>query len=172
MTVSNIAAMTDNIASLVSALAEVDPAVRSAAATQLSHMGAAARGAVVPLVKAVGDDHEEVCEAATAALEELGAPSPGDLDALAQCLLGAQSPDSAYWAATLIGRLEGEAAPAVPALIKALEEGAATVRQRAAWALGKVGPAAIEAKAALQTAADADDPRLARLAQRALEEIG
>jgi HEAT repeat protein len=46
------------------------------------------------------------------------------------------------------------------------------VAQRAAWALGKIGPAAYPAAAALRVAAADDDPRLARLAADALAAIG
>jgi HEAT repeat protein len=46
------------------------------------------------------------------------------------------------------------------------------VAQRAAWALGKIGPAAAAAASALRTAAASADPRLARLAAEALAAVG
>ena len=47
-----------------------------------------------------------------------------------------------------------------------------SVAQRAAWALGKIGPAAAAGRAALEKAAAAADPRLARLAREALDAVG
>jgi hypothetical protein len=46
------------------------------------------------------------------------------------------------------------------------------VRQRAAWALGKIGPAAKAALGTLKRAAGQGDERLARLAKESLESIG
>jgi HEAT repeat protein len=101
----------------------------------------------------------------------MGAPSVEDTRAIAQ-LLANPSPDSAYWAATLLGRLGEQAAEAVPDLARTVESRSEiTVRQRAAWALGKIGPAASAAVEPLRHAANADDPRLARLAKQALETI-
>ena len=69
-------------------------------------------------------------------------PRPADASALA-ALVNKPSLDVAYWAATLLGRLESQAAPAVPQLAEALDRHTeSTVRERAAWALGKIGPAA------------------------------
>ena len=72
-----------------------------------------------------------------------------------------------------LGRLEARAATAVPALSTALAHHAElAVRQRAAWALGKVGPAAASARDALTQAAASPDPPLASLAHEALDSIG
>jgi HEAT repeat protein len=46
------------------------------------------------------------------------------------------------------------------------------VKQRASWALGKIGPPAASAREALARAARDADPRLARLATEALAAIG
>jgi HEAT repeat protein len=51
-------------------------------------------------------------------------------------------------------------------------EQAMSVRRRAAWALGKIGSSAHGATDALQQATANDDPRLARLARQAIEQIG
>ena len=51
---------------------------------------------------------------------------------------------SAYWAATLLGRLGEEAAAAAGPLGQSLTQSFhASVRQRAAWALQRLGPAAL-----------------------------
>jgi HEAT repeat protein len=122
-------------------------------------------------VRTAGDEEEDVCEWATAALEELGPPAVEDLNALSD-LLRADSADTAYWAATLIGRLGAQAAPVVAALVTTLtESAAATVRQRVAWALGEIGRPALAAKPALEQAKNCGDPRLAKLAAQALASI-
>jgi HEAT repeat protein len=126
----------------------------------------------VGLVRQAGDPEETVREWATAALEGMGAPAVEDQAALVAELASAQ-PDVAYWAATLLGRLGDEAAPSVDALAKATaEHPLPEVRQRAVWALGRIGPAAGNARPVLEQAAQSSEPRLARLAQRALTQIG
>jgi HEAT repeat protein len=166
-----ILAMTTDVSQLAAALGGGDPAERAKAAERLARLGADAQAAAIPLVRASADEAEEVREWATAALEELGPPEAGDRDALAG-LLEDDHADVGYWAATLLGRLGREAAAAVGPLAEALSVDRATsVRQRAAWALAKIGPPAHAATDALQKAAASDDPRLARLAQRAIEQI-
>ena len=137
----------------------------------MSRLGPDARAAAVPLAWACSDQEGEIRGWAVAALEELRAPPVADLAALAS-LLADQSADVGYWAATLLGRLGEDAAPAVPALASALSGSKhSSVRQRAAWALGKLGLPATGALDALRQAADDDDLRLARLAGRAIEQI-
>lgn len=157
---------------LIADLAADDLAKRRQAAEQLSQLGPAASPAAVVLVQCAADPDEEVREFVVAALEDMGPPAQDDMDEL-MTLLGHESPDVGYWAATLLGRLGKVAAPAVPSLISALTGGSnLAVRQRAAWALGKIGHPAAKALDALQTAATAtDNPRLAKLAQQAIEQI-
>lgn len=149
-----------------------DAAVRQQAAEQLARLGAAAQTAAVPLVKACADDSAEVGEWVVNALEEIGPPAVSDVRPLSH-LLGHDSADVGYWAATLLGRLGARAAAAVPALTAALLAPLDdSVRQRAAWALGKIGPQADEALATLRDAAeDERDARLARVARRAIQQI-
>lgn len=163
--------MADDISTLISKLSGSEADARIAAAEALSNLGTEARGAAVPLCRAVDDEDEQVREAAVAALEELGPPDAQDLAALGT-LLTAQG-DAAYWAATLIGRLGAQGASAVPQLVKTLAEGTSTAaRERAAWALGEIGPAARPALDALRKAAASDSPRLSRLAQTSIGQIG
>jgi len=157
---------------LTVALTASDPAARSQAAEALSHLGAAAREAAVPLVRASGDESEEVREWVIAALEQLGPPPLSDLDEL-HSLLDDGNADVGYWAATLIGRLGSAAAPAVSSLVSAASEShVMPVRERAIWALGKIGPPAAAALDCLKSAAESSQPRLARLAERAIRQIG
>jgi hypothetical protein len=156
---------------LLAALASADVEERSRAAEELSRLGTEAQPAALALVRACGDEAEEVREWAVAALEELGPPPATDVPALT-ALLDDASADVAYWTATLLGRLAAEAAPAVSALATALASSPyPAVRQRAAWALGAIGPAASKARLALNQAAASDDPRLADLAQAAISRI-
>jgi HEAT repeat protein len=146
--------------------------MRQAAAERLARMGEDAAPAAAALVLACGDADEQVREQAVAALEDLGPPRA---DAIGQLigLVPHADPLVAYWATTLLGRAEEDAASAVPALTGCLASRAdLSVRQRAAWALGKIGPAAASAREALGRAANDADPRLARLANEALAAIG
>ncbi len=137
----------------------------------LSHLGEAARPAAVLLVRANADESDEVREWVVAALEELGPPDIADTEQLAGFALD-DNRDVAYWAITLLGRLGASALPALGQVTRAMSShAAAAVRQRAAWALGKIGPAASSALDALRTASSGDDPRLARLAARAIGQI-
>ncbi len=155
---------------LVDRLRSASTSDRRAAAQQLARLGPAARPAAVALAEAAGDADEEVREWAAAALEELGAPAAEDVPRLS-ALLASDEP-VAYWAATLLGRMEGDGQAAVTSLVAALRtHPAVAVRQRAAWALGKMGSAAAAATAALEEAALADDARLARLAGQALRQV-
>jgi HEAT repeat protein len=159
-----------DVAELINALNSDQAQVRSNAAEQLSrHPDAAA--AAVSLVRAAGDSDESVREWAIAALENELVPSPADLDALVE-LLGDRKDAVAYWAATLIGRLGADASVAVPPLRQALDPSrSSAVRERAVWALGRLGPAAKDATSELEALAAGDQPRLARLSKSALQQI-
>ena len=146
-----------------------DLAVRRRAAEQLAtHPDVAA---AVSLARACGDADESVREWAVAALEQLGVPDAVDAAALTE-LLADEHHDVRYWAATLLGRLGRQAASAAGPLGETVGRDPETaVRQRAAWALGEIGPAAAAVRSILAQAAASDDPRLARLARQSLEKI-
>jgi len=164
--------MNTDLAQLISKLEGTDTEAQTAAATRLASLGRDAQGAIVALVRTVGIPDEEVLEACTAALEEAGPPSVEQIAPL-MSLTSDCSGDIAYWAVTLLGRARADAAPAVPALVAVLESDVELpVRERAAWALGEIGPAARIAVTALTAAANCDDARLSRLAKKALESIG
>jgi HEAT repeat protein len=161
--------MTADTSALIALLRSADNQQQQSAAEQLARMGSEAQPAALALVEACVADDEETRESCVAALEDLGPPPVGDLQKLT-ALLAHRSPDVAYWAATLLGRLQSEAGPAVDPLARALSEHAEmAVRQRAAWALGQMGPAAAGARGAIEQAAASDDSRLARLARKALD---
>lgn len=163
--------MPASITSLIAALSSSDAASRADAAERLAQLGPKARSAAMALVLACGDDDETVRQWATDALEGIGPPEAADVAQLAS-LAEAKSLDVAYWAVTLLGRLKGDAATAVDALATVVAgRGDLIVRQRAAWALGEIGPSAAKAVPALQKAGADSDPRLSRLAQEAIEHI-
>jgi HEAT repeat protein len=159
-------------AALARQLASASVDERVAAAERLSQAGEEAAVAAVPLARACGDDDERVRELAVAALEDMG-PPPADAVGPLGDLVGHRDPLVAYWAATLLGRAGEEAAAAVTALTACVASSAdMSVRQRAAWALGRIGPAATRARGTLETARSGADQRLARLAAEALDAIG
>lgn len=163
--------MTVDVRNLAALLETGSPAERLDAAEKLAQLESDARDAAVPLVEACQTEDDQLRDWVVAALEALGPPAAGEVAKLAS-LVEHESLDTAYWACTLLGRLELQAAPAVPALAKTLGNHAdLVVRQRAAWALGKIGPAAGAARGDLQQAADAADSRLARLAREALDRL-
>lgn len=163
--------MTTEILELVESLSAKSATDRCGAAEQLMQFGEEAKIAAVALVQASADSSAEVREYAVAALEELGAPRHEDLDRLTD-LLGSDHPDVGYWAATLLGRLGPSAASAVDALAGAVAKGPSnSVRERAAWALGKIGPGATGATMVLRSVAEGNS-RLARVASGSLERIG
>ena len=122
------------------------------------------------LVQACAEDDESLREWVVSALEQLGAPADTDLPALVKLLDADEL--SAYWAATLLGRLHERAAPAVAPLTKCVAASPhPSVRQRAIWALGQIGSAARSAAEVLQQAAASSDPRTARLAREAIDGV-
>lgn len=153
-------------------LDSADDHARVEAAERLSRMGEDAAPAAVSLVRACAAADDQLREFAVAALEDLG-PPPADAIAPLAGLVDHATPLVGYWATTLLGRAGEDAAAAAAALTKCVGSTAdLSVRQRAAWALGKIGPAAAGARDALSRAAGHEDPRLARLAAEALEAIG
>ena len=130
--------MEHSIDELKKMLRSDDVAQRRAAAEELAKYGEDAQGAAVELVGAASDADETVLEWATSALEGLGPPRSEDQAALAK-LLTEGGADSAYWSATLLGRLGAEAAPSVDALTTAGERRSEThVKDRIRWALERI----------------------------------
>jgi HEAT repeat protein len=164
--------MAPDLANLIAALRSGDASDRREAAESLMTMGEDAAGAAAALAEAASDSDDEVREAAVGALEGLGTPPADRITPLADLLRESQ-PDTAYWAATLLGRLGPAAGAAVAQLTAALGPAAPLeVRQRAAWALAQIGPPARVAKRELEMATAHADPRLSRLAREALVAIG
>lgn len=156
----------------VSALSSTNLQERIAAAEFAATHPQACRSWAVDLVIAAGDRSDSVAIAAAEALEMLGPPQVGQLAGLIDVAGKNSDGESAYWAVTLIGRLGPAAANATDALVKALTASPyLPVRERAAWALARIGTAAASASAALRNAAENGPPRLRRLATQALESV-
>jgi len=158
----------DDMTTLAVQLASTDVGQRAAAAERLAQAGETAAPAAVALVTACGDADERIREWAVAALEELGPPPVEAVGPLVTLARNAD-PLTAYWAVTLLGRSGKDAAAAAKVLADCLDASVdLAVRQRAAWAIAQIGPAAAAARPAVERAATADDPRLARLAVEAV----
>lgn len=117
---------------------------------------------------------ESALEEIVSQLESCG-PPPAELRSELVAQLDNSNSDSLqrYWCLTLLGRDTHSATESETAAIAAYlaEQHDMEVRQRAAWALGKLASVAASTRPALQQAASASNPRLARLAQRALDEL-
>lgn len=159
-----------NVKELAGLLGGADADQRASVAESLAQLGSGCREACVELVRACGSD-EATREWATAALEEMGAP-PATMAEPLVSLLKSECPDVAYWAATLLGRLESEAATAGDVLASVISsETDLFVRERAVWAVQKIGCSSSAIKQALNAAQNSGHPRLSRLANEALGEI-
>jgi HEAT repeat protein len=162
--------MAADLKEIVASLRSKDTVKQQAAAEELARMGEDAQPAAVALVEACGATGD-IREWVVAALEGLGPPAVADISALCS-LLRNPSLDVAYWGATLLGRLGADAAPAVADLSMALQHHAEpAVRQRVAWALGQIGPAATSALEALRTATMSSNARLKSVATDAIARV-
>ncbi len=163
--------MSQDVQSLAASLRSADVATRREAAESLARVGPDAVTVAVPLVEACRDDDEEVRNWVVAALEELPAPGASNAAAL-EAFIRSGELDVAFWATTLLGRMETAAAATVPTLASAvIDHPELVVRERAAWALGKIGKPAAAAIPQLEAAANSQEPRLARFATIALTAI-
>lgn len=142
---------------------------RASAAEALSLMGSEAAYAAVELVNACADE-DSVRDWSIAALEELGPPPAESLQSLTK-LASASEPLVGYWAITLLGRAGVSAHASEGDLVTVLKtSNELSVRERAAWALGKIGAESEPSILALEQAATSSQARLSRLAKAALEQ--
>jgi HEAT repeat protein len=164
--------MAGNLPSCIKQLSSSETAEQAAAAEALAHLGKDAQPAAAALVAALRTADASTREWCAAALEELGPPPAAQVSELIR-LAGDKSIDAAYWAITLLGRAGKDAAPAVGTLVTILQSSPeSALRERAAWALGRLGPAATIAAPTLREAAASNESRLSRLAKQSLDAIG
>lgn len=160
-----------NATQLSCMLQSPDVSKRRQAAEYLSQNPDAAMELAVDLVKAIGDSDRQVMEYAVATLEELGEPAQVQLSQLASLVEG-QSPDVEYWAITLIGRTGAASAEYASRLASVVASDAEPyVRERAAWAIARIGPAAASVRRSLEPYRSAEPSSLARAVTKALEAI-
>ena len=96
---------------LISRLNSEDATIRQQAAEQLSQLGPDAAPASVAIVQKLESADDVTKELLIAAIEESGPPPVDSVSKLAQlCHSGHE--ETAYWAITLLGRLESKAAKA------------------------------------------------------------
>lgn len=161
-----------DVDALAATLLTDKPSRRLAAAEELASLGPEAARAATALVTACGIP--ALVDVCVGALEELGPPPNEQLPALA-AMVGAADENVAYWAATLVGRTGEAAAPYLDSLEAAAnnEQIAIEVRERAVWAISKLGPLAKPAEATLRSiAAAGPSPRIKRLASNAISAFG
>ena len=141
---------------------------RAEAAESLAQQGPNAAFAATELVKACGDE-QAISDWAVAALEELGPPPTAAISSLAK-LTGSDNAQTAYWAITLLGRAGREAASHQNLLAEILEQsGEISLKERAAWGLGRMHADSAKAVMALKQAALSQNERLSRLSGKSLQ---
>lgn len=144
---------------------------RRQAAELLSQNADVAVDVAVELVRAVGDDDRQVADYCVATLEEMGGPAASQLEDLSQIAAG-ENAETAYWAATLMGRAGVTACEYATLLGDIVASDAQPqVRERAAWAIARIGPAAVSAKPQLESCTDAEPNSLARAVAKAIEAV-
>jgi HEAT repeat protein len=161
------------VPALVEALSDRDRFVRWAAARTLGRIGPAARPepATLGLAKLLSDPDLDVRMAAATTLEVYG---PRAAKAIPAVVAATQTGDAEIRQAAMraLPSIDTKGQPdTIGALIKALANPDARVRQTAAETLGKFGSAARSARPALAEALNDDDPEVRRAASEALVDI-
>jgi HEAT repeat protein len=130
-------------------------------------------GFAVTVTRLAGSSDDEVRMWAAEALETVIRPTAEDVRSLAEMLGTADDGEIVYWAATLLGRLAGQAEAAVDALESCVRTSHyLPAREQATWALCQIGPPALSAADTLKKTASDAPPRLRRMATAALQAIG
>jgi len=158
-----------NSAEMLQKLKQGSVQERTEAAEALARIGTDAAFAVTELAEACGDQ-PAVSEWAIAALEELGPPPTSALSALAE-LTGSNNTLTTYWAITLLGRAGPEAVSHQEILADMLETSDdMSLKQKAAWSLGRIHADSARAMTALKQAALSGNARLSRLSRQSLQQ--
>lgn len=134
--------------------------------------GEPVEGLATRCVQLAGAHNDEVRMWAAEVLESSVKPAVSDVQPLAQLLANADDGEIAYWASTMLGRLGPEASAAATELEACVRESLyLPARERAAWAISRIGPAAAAATPTLREIASDAPPRLRRLAMEALDSV-
>lgn len=138
---------------------------------ELARSPEASQQHVIAVVLTLQDEDEEVRAWACDALEEVN-PTQESAAQLAE-LARHVNPTIAGWSCKLLGRLAEAATPYQAAIANTLSAHASSgARQMAALALQTIPDLSKETLNALRAAAQANDARLSRLAQQAIEAQG
>ena len=159
-----------DVKQLIEQLGSSDLSQQRDAAQSLLNHDQCAEGAV-ELVRTISCDDELLVESANGVLETIETITAPQAAELAK-LLADENSNVVYWAATLLGRNPEIAASHIVALVDALDcSESGSAKEKVVWALGKIGAPAVDAVAKLQPLTAHDVPRLARIAQQAIDEI-
>ncbi|MBN1909081.1 MAG: HEAT repeat domain-containing protein [Pirellulales bacterium] len=155
------------VAGLTRCITDKDPELHLYAIRALADMGPSAKAAA-PVLKSVlaGKDRDLHMDAARAVWRITGQSD----DVLRMCIADLEKSDKRYSAADQLKELGPRAAPAVPALTKALNDEDWCTRCNVAEALGEMGPKAATAIPALMKVLRSDEDSLVRA--RAAEALG
>jgi HEAT repeat protein len=157
---------------LADALGDPDRFVRWASARAIGHIGPRQAPFAVPgLAKLLSDTDDNVRLAASATLEAMGAAAKDAMPALLKAIATGDAETRVAAMYILISIGAENDGPAVPALIESLGATDQRVRRAAADVLGKLGPIAAPAEAALRHALEDDDQEVRTNASEALLSI-
>lgn len=127
---------------MLRAVSDPDPHVRSVAIAAVPKAGASAEDVVPKLKELLRGEHSVV---AARALSEYRADAASALPELVAAMHDTKLPTEARWnAARTIGKIGPKAVSTVPDLIDELDDPADTLREHAAEAIGDIGPVAAE----------------------------
>ncbi len=157
---------------LKSELVSQNPEHRCSAIRKIAQSGRHLTGITAAVILLVADKDEETRNWAFEALETAITPLPNEISGLIDLLRDKSDGEIEYWSATMLGRLGPVAGSATAVLANCLLDSAClAARERAAWALSEIGPAAGSAMNALRQIGPEDPPRLQRLAASAIESV-
>ncbi|RPH81274.1 MAG: HEAT repeat domain-containing protein [Planctomycetaceae bacterium] len=150
-------------------LIDTEVVIRRNAIRELLAHSSAITGLTAVVVRLVADRDEAVRATATECLEKIVKPGVEEVTELTTLLRETCDGEVEYWAATMLGRIGFPAERSVGALASVLlDSPCLAARERAAWALGQIGPGARAALNALRQIGHDDPPRLRRLAETAI----
>ncbi|MDA1273825.1 MAG: HEAT repeat domain-containing protein [Verrucomicrobia bacterium] len=156
---------------LIRLLGDSDVTVRRSAAFAMSFIGSDAKAAIPTLTTMLSDEERATRGLAITALGGRDPSIPGigtpAIPVVREALRNGSDHGRAA-AATVLGRMRGQAEAAVPDLVNALEDTSAEVRLRAAWALGQIEIETGNVVAALIKALDDPVPKVREAAVEAL----
>jgi len=162
----------ESLAALNLELTHDDVDRRCSAMRKLAQSGRKQSGVTARVILLVADGNEEIRGWACEALESAIMPMPNEVNDLIQVLRETRDGEIEYWTATMLGRLGVVASGATAVLASCLlDSPCLAARERAAWALSEIGPAARSAMNALRQIGPEDPPRLQRLASSAIQSL-